>query len=61
MDVRHPFTDFDERFLAWCHDLELCVHGLLTKADKLSKSRAQAALLAARQHPAVHRGGGPDC
>ncbi len=57
MDVRHPFTDFDEQFLDWCHDLDLSVHGLLTKADKLSKSRAQAALLAARQHPAV-RGGG---
>ncbi len=57
MDVRHPFTDFDEQFLDWCHDLELSVHVLLTKADKLSKSRAQATLLTSRQHPAVHRGG----
>ena len=56
MDVRHPFTDFDRQFLDWCQDLELSVHGLLTKADKLSRSRARAALLAACQHPAV-RGG----
>ncbi len=56
MDVRHPFTDFDERFLAWCHGLHRPVHVLLTKADKLSKSRAQASLVIARRHPAVGRG-----
>ncbi len=56
MDLRHPFTDFDQQFLAWCHHLQLAVHILLTKADKLSKSRAKSTLLAARQHPAA--GGG---
>ena len=53
MDVRHPFTDFDQRFIEWCRRLHLPGHILLTKADKLSNSRAQAALLAARKHPAM--------
>ncbi len=57
MDVRHPFTDFDVRFLVWCHDLHLPVHVILTKADKLSKSRAQASLRKAREHPEVSRSG----
>ncbi len=53
MDVRHSFTDFDERFISWSRRLDLPAHILLTKADKLSKSRAQAALLDARKHLTV--------
>jgi len=50
MDVRHPFTEFDERLIAWCEALSLPLHILLTKSDKLGKSRQSASLLAARQH-----------
>ncbi|MDJ0892358.1 MAG: ribosome biogenesis GTP-binding protein YihA/YsxC [Gammaproteobacteria bacterium] len=56
MDVRHPLTAFDERFLQWCHDLRLAVHILLTKADKLSNNRARASLLKTRRQAAVTRG-----
>ncbi len=56
MDVRHPFSAIDEQFLGSCHEHALSVHVLLTKADKLSKSRAQTTLLACGQHPAVRRG-----
>jgi len=50
MDVRHPFTDFDERLIAWCDSLSLPLHILLTKSDKLGKNRQRASLLEARQH-----------
>lgn len=50
MDVRHPFTDFDERLIAWCDTLSLPLHILLTKSDKLGKNRQRASLLGARQH-----------
>ena len=56
MDVRHPLTAFDERFLVWCHELRLAVHILLTKADKLSNNRARASLLKTRRHDVVTRG-----
>jgi GTP-binding protein len=45
MDVRHPLTDFDQQMLDWCHSVKLQVHILLTKADKLKKGPAKAALL----------------
>lgn len=49
MDIRHPFTDFDQMLIQWCADSELPLHVLLTKADKLSRGAAKNALLAARQ------------
>lgn len=45
MDVRHPLTAFDEQMLEWCMAAGLPCHILLTKADKLSKGAANAALM----------------
>lgn len=40
MDIRHPLTDFDLRMIDWCDHLQLPVHCVLTKADKLSRGGA---------------------
>ncbi len=45
MDVRHPMTEIDQVMLDWTLDLELPVHILLTKADKLKKGPANSTLL----------------
>lgn len=37
MDVRHPLTEFDLIMLDWCRSVEMPVHVLLTKADKLRR------------------------
>jgi len=44
MDSRHPLRDTDQMLLDWCIARRVSVHLLLTKADKLSKSRAAEAL-----------------
>lgn len=44
MDVRHPLTDFDRQMLDWCEACGLPVHVVLTKADKLRRAEALAAL-----------------
>lgn len=44
MDVRHPLTDYDRQLLHWCREARLPVHALLTKADKLKRGPAAAAL-----------------
>jgi len=44
MDVRHPMKPFDEQMLAWCSASGVPCHVLLTKADKLKRGPAQAAL-----------------
>lgn len=44
MDVRHPLTNLDRGMLDWCNAIPLPIHVLLTKADKLSRSEALAAL-----------------
>jgi len=44
MDVRHPLKDFDVQMLEWATHIELPVHILLTKADKLKKGPASAVL-----------------
>jgi GTP-binding protein len=49
MDIRHPFKDTDQQVLSWCHAAELPTHVLLTKADKLNRGPANAALLQARK------------
>lgn len=46
MDVRHPLKDFDRQLLGFCAAVDLPSHCLLTKADKLSRGAAQAALAA---------------
>ena len=49
MDVRHPLRDSDQQLLEWCGAAGLPVHVLLNKADKLSRSKAQRALLDLRE------------
>ncbi|MBE9549195.1 MAG: YihA family ribosome biogenesis GTP-binding protein [Proteobacteria bacterium] len=45
MDVRHPMKPFDEQMLVWSVRNMIPCHILLTKADKLKRGPAQAALL----------------
>ncbi len=45
MDVRHPLKDFDRQMLEWSSEIELPVHILLTKADKLKRGAAAKSLL----------------
>jgi GTP-binding protein len=49
MDIRHPLKPFDVQMLSWCHQAHLAVHILLTKADKLSRNKANATMLQVRQ------------
>ncbi|MGB8433683.1 MAG: ribosome biogenesis GTP-binding protein YihA/YsxC [Burkholderiales bacterium] len=49
MDIRHPLTSLDETMLAWFGPTGKPVHVLLTKADKLTRSAAEAALLGVRK------------
>lgn len=44
MDVRHPLKDYDLQMLDWCRHQQMPVHILLTKADKLKRGAASAAL-----------------
>lgn len=44
IDARHAPTELDQQMLAWCHSLDLTVHILLTKSDKLSKNKSALAL-----------------
>jgi len=41
-DIRHPLKDSDLQMLDWCHDANMPVHVLLTKADKLSRGQAHS-------------------
>ena len=49
MDCRRPLTDFDRQMLDWAGHAGCPVHVLLTKADKLSRGKASAALQATRR------------
>lgn len=49
MDIRHPLKDFDTAMLHWAERAQMPVHILLTKADKLKRGPAQAALLQVRK------------
>ena len=49
MDIRHPLTDQDHQMLEWCNHRRLPVHILLTKADKLKRGPAAAALQQVRR------------
>lgn len=44
MDVRHPLTEFDQTLLGWADEVDMPVHILLTKADKLKSGAAKSAL-----------------
>lgn len=49
MDVRHPLKDVDQQLLDWCWKVDMPVHVLLTKADKLKRGAAQNTLLQVRR------------
>ncbi|MGB8634284.1 MAG: ribosome biogenesis GTP-binding protein YihA/YsxC [Rhodanobacteraceae bacterium] len=49
MDIRHPLKDVDCQLLAFCTDIGLPCLCLLTKADKLSRTQAQATLAKTRR------------
>lgn len=40
MDIRHPFTEFDQHIVQWTHQAQLPLYILLTKADKLARGPA---------------------
>jgi GTP-binding protein len=44
MDIRHPLQEFDVQVIKWAAQINLPLHILLTKADKLSRSAAMNAL-----------------
>lgn len=44
-DIRHPLKEYDQHMLAWATERKLPIHILLTKSDKLSRSKAQQTLL----------------
>lgn len=44
MDIRHPLTDFDRQLLEFAGPIQLPVHLLLSKADKLSRGAAASTL-----------------
>ena len=54
MDIRHPLTEVDQLMLDWTHDLELPVHVLLTKADKLKRGPAQSTLIKVQKYLKEH-------
>jgi GTP-binding protein len=45
MDIRHPLTDLDQQMVDWACESELPTQILLTKADKLKRGKASAAVL----------------
>jgi len=49
VDVRRQLGDFDRQMLAFAGTVEVPVHVLLTKADKLKRGKAAAALLTVRK------------
>lgn len=54
MDIRHPFQPFDLQMLEWGSAAGMPVHLLMTKADKLKRGPAEAALLQARKRAATY-------
>jgi GTP-binding protein len=54
MDSRHPLQPFDEQMLNWAIAAGMPVHILLTKADKLKKGPAKAAMLKVREQLSEH-------
>jgi GTP-binding protein len=48
MDIRHPLKDYDREMLGFAVRRGIPAHGLLTKADKLSRGAASSAVLAVR-------------
>lgn len=49
MDIRHPLKPMDIQLLDWTTNINLRVHILLTKADKLNKDPANRVLIKTKQ------------
>ncbi len=49
MDIRHPLTELDRQLITWWRQTGKPVHVLLSKADKLSRGQALAAVRAVRE------------
>ncbi len=49
MDIRHPLKPLDMQLIEWCSDSSVSIHVLLTKCDKLSKSKTASAVAAVRR------------
>ena len=54
MDIRHPLTGVDQLMLDWTQGLELPVHVLLTKSDKLKRGPAKSTLLKVQKYLKEH-------
>lgn len=50
MDIRHPLQEYDTNLLNWAVQVEMPVHILLTKADKLKSGQRNSTLLKVQQH-----------
>lgn len=44
MDVRHPLKDYDRQMLEWADAIDLSVHCVLTKCDKLRRELSEPTL-----------------
>lgn len=44
MDSRHPLKDYDVQMLEWANHIDLPVHVLLTKVDKLNRQESERSL-----------------
>jgi GTP-binding protein len=49
MDIRHPMKAFDEQMVAWCAEVNMPLHILLTKSDKLKRAAATESLRKVQQ------------
>lgn len=50
MDVRHPLKDYDRQMLSWASSIDLPVHCVLTKCDKLRRELSEATLNRVREY-----------
>ncbi|MDF1827937.1 MAG: ribosome biogenesis GTP-binding protein YihA/YsxC [Legionellaceae bacterium] len=54
MDIRHPLMPLDLAMVDWALDRGLPIHAVLTKADKIGRSKAQNTLAEVRKHYAAY-------
>ena len=50
MDIRHPLMPLDLSMVDWALDRGLPIHVLLTKSDKIGRSKAQNTLAQVRKY-----------
>lgn len=54
MDIRHPLRDFDMMMLEWADRMNMPLHILLTKSDKLKRGAAKTSLLGVMKYLKEH-------